>query len=355
MNGWWGGYTLLLMLLFGLSGTVQAAREVEPNNLSGQATMVNPGQEIEGTIEDSIDFFKVILPEAGVVEVLVDSYPAGTRMRLGANGFSQSDDQLLAETVNEGRTQFKLKFSARERVGFIWLEVLFVDQVCHHEWCAVQLVKDGPWYTVKEGINPPPDWQGKQILLPPDYRMTIRQPGLIVASEEAERSRAQLPGYHRFLDQNSGLVFEHPQTWQVSAGTKPETWLVQPNQTDTHGMRIDLELVHRANTPGSSALLQLNLLERDLGNLGAEIRQRGELQVADSQAPYLVAILPADAATGKPDEMARMQVVVPFSDHYVRVGYFGPSKDYPEAIKIFENLLQTLGIEPQKTVEPAEK
>lgn len=355
MRGLWGAHKILLILLLSFPGTVQAAREVEPNNLAGQATMINPSQEILGTIQDDFDFFKIILPEDGAVEVLVDNYPPGTQFRIGANGFSESDDELLAETTNKGRDSFKLKFSAQERVGFIWLEALFADEVCQNEWCAIQLVKDGPWYTVKEGINPPTEWQGKEILEPPGYRMMIRQPALIAAHEKAKNSLEHFPGYRRFSDETSGLTFEHPETWQSSSGEKPETWLVQPAVAGRHGMRIDLELIHRSDAPGSSADMQLNLIERDLDNLGADIRQRGEMKVAETQAPYLVALLPANPANESPSEIARMQVVVPFSDEYVRVGYFGPSKDYPEAVNIFETLLKTLSVETPPIAEPTEK
>ncbi|GAB4166179.1 MAG: hypothetical protein Tsb0017_15160 [Geothermobacteraceae bacterium] len=325
---------ILLLVSIAWSVPVRAAMEIEPNNDPGQATLVDPRQPIEGHIDDPVDYFRVVLAGDGRVDVRLVGYPDGTRVRAEIFGFSESDSEKLASADNRGRRQLAFTYAAQERAGVVRLE-FEQERRCERNWCAIRLNKQGPWYVVARGLDPVPEWLGSELLAPPTYQLTLRQP------KHSEPDDDHAPGipdsYQTFTDPDSGLGFRYPPGWQLAAGRQAHSWRLTPPAGAGHAMGIELKLVARIEVPGSSAEKQLNLLEKDFSDHGAEIRQRSRMEVAGSDAPYLV-LLQATAAGPK----ARLQLVIPLGDYYLHAGYAGPQPDYPKAIKAFETLLNSI-------------
>lgn len=337
---------LALLLLTGLPQTGHAAREIEPNNTPEQATLVDPSQPIEGVIQDQVDFYKIVLPAEGRVNLQLEGYPVGTRVILGVNGFQESGSAPLVEKQGGELASLRLHFDARERAGLVWVKFVFSETACQDLWCAARLTADGPWYTTRTSPLAPAQWQGTEVVEAPTYQLRISQAGRTPADKTTARNTGR-PGYQHFKDDASGLSFAYPATWQVSPAAQPQHWELQTIDSRLSGrMKIDLELRLRRDYPGSSAARQLNLAERDLTSRNAEIRKQGLLEAAGQQAPYLVAVFPPPGTTDQEGETARMQVIVPLPDHYCWVGYSGPGADYAGSIKVLENLLQTLQLQP---------
>ncbi|RME39752.1 MAG: hypothetical protein D6794_03355, partial [Deltaproteobacteria bacterium] len=181
-------------------------------------------------------------------------------------------------------------------------------------------------------------WLHEPLLEPPGYRLTLNQPREQTGSDTGRRPSIP-PDYLTFADDASGLAFRYPPTWKVAAGSEPRSWRLAPRQTTGPAMHIELKLVPRIEVPGSSAQKQLNLLEKFFSDQGADIRKRGQMEVAGKQVPYLVLLQPG---SGGPE--ARLQLVIPLPDHYLQAGYAGPQKHYPDALGIFENLLQSITV-----------
>ncbi|PNU21778.1 hypothetical protein C2E25_00685 [Geothermobacter hydrogeniphilus] len=346
---------IALLLVIGLSQPLHAARELEPNNSPEQATLVDPAQPITGTVEDQIDYYKIVLTATGTVLVRLDNYPRGADITLGINGFQENDSTPLIKKRGGGGSRLQLRFNARERVGLIWVRFTFADSVCREQWCAARLADNGPWYTTRPSPLAPAEWQGAPVHDAATYRLRIFPPGPFKNEDAAARKTTDIPGYRHFYDAAGGLTFEYPPDWRVSSEPRRRHWSLSAVDPSTGGMRIDLELRRRSDFPGSSAERQRNLAERDLTARGAEIRKRGTVSAAGHPAPYLVAVLrPSDNSGG---ETAHMQVIVPFADDYCWVSYSGPAAAYGEQIGVFENLLKTLRLQsPQREVnEPPKK
>jgi len=331
---------ILFLLLIALPTQCLAAKEIEPNNRPEQATLVDPGQPIEGSIRDQTDIYKIILPESGPVEVQLEGYPRGSHITLGASGFRESEVAPLTERQGGEASTLRLRFAARERAGYIWVKVSFVDTICQEGWCAARLTENGPWYTTTPSPLAPAEWQGQPVLDPPEYQLHILQAG---AAGGETSGRQDIAGYTSYSDPMTGLFFEHPPSWKVMQGGDPISYrITPPEHVLPANLEINLDLRQRSEYPGSSAELQLNLVERDLDARGAKPRKRGTLELQGRSAPYLVVLLPGN--DGK--SLAEMVTVIAFADHYCRVSYIAPAKHYADGVGIYENLLKSLQLKP---------
>jgi len=87
-------------LILSLTTSVDAAREIEPNNHWLQATLIDGSEPVAGVLDDERDFFKLLLPETGEVTVTLDKYPGGGGPDPRSSRFSQRPDHADRQGKN---------------------------------------------------------------------------------------------------------------------------------------------------------------------------------------------------------------------------------------------------------------
>jgi len=334
-------FYLILALWLTASATAWSAREIEPNNHWLQATLIDGNTPVEGTLDDEDDYFKLVIPETGKVDLVMDQFPEGANLTLEVLGFGKSETIPLLSRGSHNERRIDISFRAGNGVGYLHVAVDPTEKVCKDDWCLMRLTASGPYYLVKPGPTMPPTWNGQPIVPPPDYRIEITHPQMVRLAREkaaAESAVADLPLVN---DPATGIRFRHHPGWQVRTYPRQRRIeLAGPTGSDAAPVQIAVEVRHKRDYPGSSAELQLNLVEHDLLPFAAEIRQRGRIEVMKRPSPFLLALYSL-SGSDRERTMARFQLVLDLGDNYYWLSYTSPTALYSTYLGNFSTVLKT--------------
>jgi len=333
-------FFLSLVLL--LVAHAEAAREIEPNNHWLQGTLIDGTEPVEGALNDEQDVYKLLLSETGKVTVTLDRFPVGANLTLEVLGFRKDPIVPINKVNIRNDNKLTAVFDAQERLGYLAITTTPTEKICKDQWCIMRLVANGPYYLLTPGPTLPLSWNGQPIIDPPDYRLTIVQPGIIREKRqeaEAELAVADLP---LFEESNYGLQFHYQPDWEVRAESARRI-VAKPTRLGTENVQVVIGIRDKAVFPGSSPELQLNLAEKKMLDANAQIAKRGVMTVMQKPAPYLLGTYP------NPDKgttIAHLQLVLDFTDEYYWISYTAPTEIYPAFTAGFATILKTLDIQP---------
>lgn len=331
-----------MSLVLLIAAQADAAREIEPNNHWLQGTLIDGTEPVEGALNDEQDVYKLLLPETGEVTVTLDRFPAGANLSLEVLGFRK--DQIVP--INKVKTNDDKKltavFDAQERLGYLDITVTPIEKVCKDQWCIMRLVVDGPYYLLKSGTTLPSSWNGQPIVDPPDYRLTIVQPGIIREQQQVAEAKLAVADLPLFEESSYGLQFRYQPDWEVRAESTQRI-VAKPTRLGAENVQVVIGIRDKAVFPGSSPELQLNLAEKILLDANAQIAKRGVMTVMQRPAPYLLGTYPNP---GKGTTIAHLQLVLDFTDYYYWISYTAPTESYSAFTAGFATILKTLDIQP---------
>lgn len=331
------------LLLTTLAGISSAGLEVEPNNLLDQATQVSAEDPIQGSIGDSDDYYRVLLPQPASIQVVLEPVPTNADVGLVLYGFGPDPQQERVVCRSGGNPAIRCRLDATERSGYLKVVAAFGPKFCAEGWCGARLSADGPFITLSGESRAPTQFEGVPVVSPPEYVLHIQLPK--TASGHSGERLPDLPSIDRRLP-----LFA-PETWPCRL-QYPKGWSFLWQREDRHVLflpgdaggeiRLDLERRERRDYPGSSPAKQLNLAERDIEAIGGVIRQRDRMQVAGQTAPYLVAVIPAPDKTGSMSLFGHLQLVFEFQDEYLWFSYRAPVAEYGRHLAGIQTILDSL-------------
>lgn len=333
-------FLISLPLILLLAANLPAAREIEPNNHWLQGTLIDGTEPVEGALNDEQDVYKLLLPETGEVTVTLDSYPEGANLTLDVLGFRKDPIVPINKVKSHGQGTLKAVFDAQDRIGYLAISVAPLEKVCKDQWCIMRLVVDGPYYLLQSGSTLPSSWNQQPIIDPPEYRLTIVHPEILRERQQAEKSRRAVANLPQFKEDRYGLQFRYHPDWKAQAVSEQRI-VIKPIRTAADDVQVVIGIRDKTDFLGSSSKLQLNLAEKALLDANADIVKRGEMQVMQRNAPYLLATYP-DPVKGNP--LAHLQLIVDHTDQYYWVSYSAPAAKYPDYTAGFATILKTFDI-----------
>jgi hypothetical protein len=333
-------FLISLPLILLLAANLPAAREIEPNNHWLQGTLIDGTEPVEGALNDEQDVYKLLLPETGEVTVTLDSYPEGANLTLDVLGFRKDPIVPINKVKSHGQGSLKAIFNAQDRIGYLAISVAPLEKVCKDQWCIMRLVVDGPYYLLQSGPTLPSSWNQQPIIDPPEYRLTIVHPKILRERQQVEKSRRAVANLPQFKEDRYGLQFRYRPDWNAQAVSEQKI-VIKPMRTAADDVQVVIDIRDKKDFLGSSSKLQLNLAEKTLLDASADIVKRGEMQVMQRTAPYLLATYP-DPVKGKP--LAHLQLIIDDADQYYWVSYSAPAERYPDFTAGFATILKTFEI-----------
>ena len=333
-------FLISLPLTLLLAANLPAAREIEPNNHCLQGTLIDGSEPVEGTLNDEQDVYKLLLPEVGEITVTLDSYPEGANLTLDVLGFRKDPIVPINKVKSHGRGSLKAVFDAQDRIGYLAITATPIEKVCKDQWCIMRLIVDGPYYLLQPGPTLPSSWNQQPIIDPPEYRLTIVHPEIIRERQQAAQARRAVANLPQFRNDRYGLQFRYQPDWDARAAAEQRI-VITPKRMAAEDVQVVIGIMDKAAFPGSSSELQLNLAEKILLDANADIVKRGEMQVMQRSAPYLLATYP-DSVNGK--SHAHLQLIIDDADQYYWISYSAPAVRYPDYTEGFATILKTFEI-----------
>ena len=320
-----------------------AGQEVEPNNALEKATQVSVKEEISGSINDSADFYRILLPSPASIKVLLENLPADAEIDLALYGFSPNPHEERTVCRAAGETSVRCRVDATERSGYISVKTTFGPKVCEKGWCGARLSNDGPYITMEGENVAPAQHNTVPVMLPPEYTIQVQHPSLSLDRPGKQSGVAKtLSHLPSFAPEAWPCSFHYPKNWSMSWLRTDKRVLLQPRHAEEKDIRLEIERKPKLNSPGSSAEGQLNLAERDLEVIGGIVRQREKMWVANQWAPYLVAILRATDKKGGMKLFGHLQLVFEFGDDYIWLSYRTLADDYGRYLPAIQTVLDSL-------------
>ena len=329
--------------------------EQEPNNTPQEGNSIRVGETVEGLLQDGFDYFAVTLPAVGRTTVTLTGCPAGGQVQIGAKNFGYTGWQQSngAETVS-------LTFDAQETSGLIWVAPVFAGSVCGSDWCASQFVAGGPFYITKDSPNVPGAYEGRRILEPAAYKLTVSQAAgqsqtgrtdaaqSVPAKASAADDSVTLGRYtmQRLNENKFGFSFELPDYWLWELLPDHSGYMLSgPANTEENEVIIVLQAVLKAANPGSSAANQLHEARTQIeGVAGAEIRSADIADVSGRQVPFFLALYPGQTAKHEPTTFAHVQMVLENNLYYFWISYAAPTAYFEKYQELFAHMLTTFQI-----------
>ena len=345
--------TALLCVFISIPGFAKTERE--PNNTPEEANAIQIGETVEGLLQDGFDYFAITLPGTGKTMVTLTGCPNGGQVQIGAKNFGYTgwQDSNGAETVS-------LTFDAQKTSGVIWVKPIFAGSVCGSDWCASQFVAGGPFHITKDSPHVPGTHEGKRILKPHGYKLTVKQtvdqsqsgqPGIAPspsAQNSTQEGSAALGGWtmKRLHENNLGFSFELPDYWLWELLPDNGGYLLSgPAGTEENEVIIIVQAVKKAAHPGSSAAKQLQEAVAQIQRVsGAEIRSEDVVTVSGRQVPFFLALYPGQTARQEPATFAHFQLVVENEPYYFWISYAAPTQYFEKYQELFANMLTTFQI-----------
>jgi hypothetical protein len=224
----------------------------------------------------------------------------------------------------------------------------------------------------KDSPHVPGSHEGKRILPPLKYKLTVRQDGVPSQSDRPENSQAAsasdttsgsstaLGSYtmKRLHENNFGFSFELPDSWLRDPLPDNGGYVLSgPAGTEENEVIIVVQAVKKAAKPDSSAAKQLQEIKEQIqGISGAEIRSEDMVTVSGRQVPFILALYPGLTASREPATFAHVQLVVENEFYYIWISYAAPIRYFHKYQEVFANLLTSFQIVaaggPSRTNEP---
>jgi hypothetical protein len=173
---------VLFSFIFIIASYAAAVTEVEPNNSPERANPINIGDSVTGKINygDGSDYFKLTLPQSGIVRVNISGYPSDCSIQLAAAGFQKYATTPVGWVKSDRGAPATFSFSAQGKyTGYIYISLASVASgVCSgSEWCAVQCTANGPYYLTpfidRPSKNVPGSYNNKPLLQPIQYQFQV--------------------------------------------------------------------------------------------------------------------------------------------------------------------------------------
>ncbi len=164
------GFAVVLVMMVSALTVRANNREIEPNNTEEKATHVTTGV-VQAQANDTKDWFKISIPQAGPVTLIVEGLPSAMPVQVGVKDIAPTG-------WKDGKGRVEYRFNAEKTMGFIWVGFKFHESVCGYDWCAARFVAGGPLYGVRPSAGMPADYNGESIRRDiPTYRLVIRTAG----------------------------------------------------------------------------------------------------------------------------------------------------------------------------------
>jgi hypothetical protein len=351
----WGVMVLTVVLCVFISIPAFAKAEKEPNNTPEAANSIQIGETVEGLLQDAFDHFAITLPATGKTTVILTGCPRDGQVQIGAKNFGYTgwQDSNGAETVT-------LTFDAQKTSGVIWVKPTFAASVCGSDWCIAQFHAGGPYHITKDSPRVPGSYEGKPVLKPIGYKLTVRQaatqgqsgqPGNSPATSgqnSTSEGSASLGGWtmKRLYENKFGFSFELPDYWLWELLPDNGGYLLSgPAGTEENEVIIVVQVVKKAAKPGSSAAKQLQKARaRIQGVPGAEIRSEDVVAVDGRQVPFFLALYPGLTGKHEPTTFGHVQLVLENDRYYFWTSYAAPTEYFEKYQELFANMLTTFQI-----------
>jgi hypothetical protein len=346
---------LTVVLCIFISIPAFAKMEKEPNNMPAEAKSIQIGEPVEGLLQDGHDYFAITLAATGKTTVTLTGCPRGGQVRIGVKNFGYTgwQDSNGAETVS-------LTFDAQKTSGIIWVAPIFAGTVCGSDWCASQFVAGGPFHITKDSPNVPGSHEGKQILEPLAYKLTVTQtavqsqsdPSDTAPAASAKTSHSEDSGIlgrytmNRLHEDNFGFSFELPDNWLWELLPNNGGYLLSgPGDTEENELIIVVQAIQKATNPGSSAAKQLQEARAQIERFsGTEIRSEDVITVSDRKVPYFLALYPGQTAKREPTTFAHVELVLENDLYYFWISYAAPTEYFEKYQDLFANMLTSFQI-----------
>ena len=173
-------YSICALLLLSGAAYGAAVSEIEPNDDMDHATPINAGDVVSGVVQYDIkDFFKLTLPQSGIVTAKLSGYSdckfSVTIAEFG-NGWN------TGSVTGENGMPVSISFSAPKNTpGYIRITLDPVSGITGGNdgkyWRIIQCNKDGPYYTIPGPADEPAmtitSYEGKPVYPPLPYKLDV--------------------------------------------------------------------------------------------------------------------------------------------------------------------------------------
>ena len=264
-------YSIFALLL--LSGVAYGASvsEIEPNDDMDHSTLINAGDVVNGVVGyDNKDFFKLTLPQSGIVTAKVSGY-SDCQFEVTVADFGYGWG--IGSVTSENGKPAAISFSAPKNTpGYLRVGIRTVSGVSGGEggkyWRIIQCNKDGPYYTTPgpagEQSMTITTYEGKPVYPPLTYQLDV---SLVALPDQYEPNYVQGTSKEDMLAKGiiktipigqeitAYLFNEHPDVMKGTPGYETSSSYGGENDVDIYQVSLsqpDTVNVHLGNFPANA-------------------------------------------------------------------------------------------------------